>query len=111
MSDLVGNHSTVARQNGWPGGDKERMEHGAGCMEYKDGDQRSFATKLAHRPRPLPTVRSVILPKEETKTQRLLNNSGQTTEVRGQQGRDERSEIGDWRSEVSKDANLEGANR
>jgi hypothetical protein len=38
FSDLVGNHSTVARQNGWPGGDKERMEHGAGCMEYKDGD-------------------------------------------------------------------------
>ena len=38
VPDLVGNHSTVARQNGWPGGDKERMEHGAGCMEYKDGD-------------------------------------------------------------------------
>ena len=31
--DLVGNHSTVARQNGWPGGDKQSMEHGAGCME------------------------------------------------------------------------------
>ena len=38
LSDLVGTHSTVARQNGWPGGDKERMEHGAGCMAYKDGD-------------------------------------------------------------------------
>ena len=23
FSDLVGNHSTVARQNGWPGGDKK----------------------------------------------------------------------------------------
>ncbi len=48
------------------------MEHGAGRMEYKEGDQRSFGSKLAHRPRPLPTVRSMILSKEETKTQRLL---------------------------------------
>jgi hypothetical protein len=31
--DLIRAHSTVARQNGWPGGDKERMEHGAGSME------------------------------------------------------------------------------
>jgi hypothetical protein len=48
LSDLIGIHLTVARQNGWPGGDKERMEHGAGCkkaasiehgawgMEFKD---------------------------------------------------------------------------
>ena len=61
------------------------MEHSAGCMEYKDGDQSSFGSALAHRPRPLPTVRSIIPPKEETKTQRLLNNRGQTSEIRGQQ--------------------------
>ena len=68
LSDLVGNHSTVARQNGWPGGVQNRC-----------------GVKLAHRPRPLPTVRPMILPKEETKTQRLLNNGGQTSEFRGRQ--------------------------
>ncbi len=30
------------------------------------------AGKLAHRPRPLPTVRAVILPKEAATTERLL---------------------------------------
>jgi hypothetical protein len=41
LSDLVGNHSTIARQNGRPSGDKQSMEQSAGWMEYKDGDQTS----------------------------------------------------------------------
>ena len=107
-SDLVGNHSNAARHNGWPGGHKQSMEHSAGCMEYKDGDQRLFGSKLAHRPRPLPTVRSMILPKEETKTQRLLKDRGQTSEVRGRRTIPVRRESSGVRRNPAKQPEIKG---